>query len=489
MKRIGRLLTCVSMLAVAPPGLSGDTVPLAEHPRVREAAEVFSRWAEARREYHGIPGLAVGVASGGEVLFVRGFGFADPESGRPVEPTTPFRIGSVSKLFTATAILLLIEEGKLELDTPVEPLLGGVLPKGDFPAAAPIRLEHLLTHTSGLPREGPFPYWTTHLFPAREELLARLPQERLRTPPGSTYRYSNLGMALLGEIVARVSRESWARFVETRILRPLGMHRTVADPGPVPPAGLARAHQRRRPDGSRGTMSYYELGALAPAGSVVSTVEDLLKFASLHLEATFEGGASATLPALSRRTLAEMQRPRFVLPDWQSARGLGFLVSRREGRTYVSHGGWIGGHRADFLLDPDRKLAAVALTNADDASPWPFSRKALELLGRAVAHATSRPEPERPEAPDLWSRLVGRYTDPWEWETEVLILDSQLVLYDHAYPTEEDPEGNLVRLLPTPQPLEFRTPQGDPVRFELGPDGEVARLYRGSEYLTRLARP
>jgi CubicO group peptidase (beta-lactamase class C family) len=428
--------------------------------------------------------VAVGVLAGDEVVFAAGFGLADPVAGRPADAETRFRIGSVTKLFTATAVLLLAEEGKLRLDDPLERFLPGLVPRGPFPYAEPIRLEHLLTHTSGLPREGSFPYWTTHIFPSREEWLARLPTEEVRNPPGSVYRYSNLGMALLGEVVARASGESWGSFVERAILKPLGMNRSIADPGPEPPPDLARAFLRRRPDGQRAEVAYYDLRGGAPAGAMISTVSDLLRFAKLLLEAHFEGGPSQSLPAVSRRTLAEMLRPRYLLPNWEAARGLGFLVSRREGQTYVGHGGWVGGHRADFVLDPSRKVAAVALTNADDASPWPFSRRALELFGRVVASLRSDPKPEPPAPPANWKPLLGRYTDPWGWETEVLILDGKLTLYDRTYPPEDNPEERLIRLQPTADPWVFRTEDGDSVRFELDGKGQVVRLYRNAEYLT-----
>ncbi len=472
-------------LALVPvAAVAANATSLAEHPKVQEAARLFSTWAEERRRYEGIPAVVVGVVAGDELLFAAGFGSADLHSAQPADPSTRFRIGSVTKLFTATAVLLLAEKGQLRLDDSIERYLPGLLPKPTFPAAEPIRIEHLLTHTSGLPREASFPYWTTHQFPSREEWLARLPFEGVRNPPGSTYRYSNLGMALLGEVVARVSGTSWGHYVEHRLLRPLGMNRSVADPGPQAPTDLARAHLRRRLPSSRRELNYYELRSFVAVGGMVSTVADLLQFARLQLEASFEGGPSTLLPELSRRTLAEMQRPRFVLPNWQQARGLGFLVSRRDGRTYVGHGGWVGGHRADFLLDPERKLAAVALTSADDAQPWPFSRRALEIFGQAVASARSKPTSERGSSPPIWRNLVGRYTDPWDWETEVLIRDGELTLYERTYPPEENPEERLVRLLPTEDPLLFHTEDGDRVRFELEPDGRVARLYRNAEYLT-----
>lgn len=461
-------------------------------PKVADAAALYDLWVGEQLAYHQIPGVVVGVVSGSELLWAKGYGTTDLAGGVPLTPTTPFRIGSVSKLFTATAILQLRDAGKLRLDDPVVKLLPWFQVPNPFPGAPPITVEHLLTHTSGLSREGPFPAWTTHQFPSREELRATISQVTVISPPGKSYRYSNLGLALLGEIVAAVSGESWAGYVARHIAQPLGMRATTGAPTAATLAALPRQHRRRQPDGSRGTLDYYETGALAPAAAVISTLEDLARFAALHLTAdpagvvATQGRASGTpslASVLAPATVFEMQRPHFVYPSWTGGRGLGFAVSRRDGRTYVSHGGWIGGHRTDFLLDPERKLAAIALTNADDASPGLFARQALDLIGGAITAGTATPPKSAATlSPDpTWQRYVGRYTDPWDWQIDVLVADGALCLYEHGYPPADDADESLTRLTPAPDGT-FRTPDGEIVRFEIGADGKVTRMYRRADY-------
>lgn len=478
---ISALVTAAVLAGAAPSALAAEEPAAAANPRLAEAAALYDLWAGEQLAYNGIPGVVVGVVSRNGLVWAKGYGTTDLEGGVPLTPSTRFRIGSVSKVFTATAILQLRDGGKLRLDDPVAKHLPWFKVPNPFPTAPPITIEHLLTHTSGLSRESPFAAWTTHEFPTRAELRAAMPRVAVISPPGKSYRYSNLGVALLGEVVAAVSGESWAAYVRQHITAPLGMSSTTGAPTATEIALLPRQHRRKQPDGSRGTLDYYDTGAIAPAAAIVSTLEDLARFAAFELTADPAGPPAGGAQVLSGPTLAEMHRPHFVNTKWTGARGLGWGVSRRDGHTYVSHGGWIGGHRADLILDPDRGLAAVALTNADDASPGFFARQALEVFGNAVAGAGAVPPAAQvPPDPD-WRLYAGTYTDPWDWEIEVLVLDGDLVLYEHGYPPEADAEEAVSRLTPAGERT-FRLPDGETLRFEVDAAGKVTRMYRRADY-------
>jgi CubicO group peptidase (beta-lactamase class C family) len=476
-----RLIRVVALVLAVPQALAAGDATSKVNPRLAEAAALYDLWATEQLAYNGIPGVVVGVVSRNGLVWAKGYGTTNLAGGVPLTSTTRFRIGSVSKVFTATAILQLRDAGKLRLDDPVVKHLPWFKVPNPFPNAPPITVEHLLTHTSGLSREAPFDAWTTHEFPSREELRAAMPRVPVISPPGKTYRYSNLGVALLGEIVAAASGESWAGYVRAHITAPLGMSSTTGAPTVAEIAALPRQHRRKQADGSRGTLDYYETGAIAPAAAIVSTLEDLARFAAFQLTADSAGPPAGGGQILSGSTLAEMHRPHFVNAKWTGGRGLGWGVSRRDGRTCVSHGGWIGGHRADVLLDPERGLAAVALTNADDASPGFFARQALAVVGGAIAKSETEPS-AAPTPPDPgWSRYVGVYTDPWDWEIQVLVLDGALVLYEHSYPPEDDAEDAISRLVPAGVHT-FRLPDGETLRFEFDATDKVTRMYRRSDY-------
>ncbi len=475
------LIAGAALAAVAPPILAAQSSSVLPSPRAAEAAALYDLWAGEQLSYNGVPGVVVGVVSRDGLVWAKGYGTTNLAGGVTPTPSTRFRIGSVSKVFTATAILQLRDAGKLRLDDPVVKHLPWFKVPSPFPTAPPITVEHLLTHTSGLSREAPFDAWTTHQFPTREELRASMPRVTVISPPGKTYRYSNLGVALLGEIVIAASGESWAGYVRTHITGPLGMTSTTGAPTAAEIGALPRQHRRKQADGSRGTLDYYETGAIAPAAAIVSTLEDLARFAAFELTADPAGAPAGGAQVLSGPTLAEMQRPHFVNAKWTGGRGLGWGISRRDGRTLVSHGGWIGGHRADVILDPDRGLAAVALTNADDASPGLFARQALAVVGGAVVASEAGPA-AAPVSPDPgWKRYLGTYTDPWDWEIEVLVLDGSLVLYEHGYPPEADAEESVSRLTPAGEHI-FKLPDGETLRFELDAAGKVTRMYRRSDY-------
>lgn len=484
------LATAALAVMTAPAGLAQEpapTDPVAEAPAVQDAIRLLDLWVDEQMTWQQIPGLAVGVVHGDELVWARGYGVTDLETEQPVTPQTLFRMGSVTKLFTATAVMLLRDAGKLRLDDPVVEHLPWFRIQSPFDDAPPITVHHLLTHTSGLPREGAFPYWTTHEFPTLEELKASLPEQETLSPPGAKYRYSNLGIALLGALVAEVSGESYAAYVRRNILDPLGMASTTLDLPREDLRGLASEYMRKTPGadsqvagvGTRRQHIYYRTHALAPAANMISNVEDMARFAVLHLP----HDAAKEPEVLSRYTLAEMRRPQFVYDSWGGGRGLGFGISHDEGTTYVVHGGWVGGHRSHLLLVPDEKIGVVAMTNGEDVSPSKFTQKAYEVVGKAIIDVTAEPSPE-PQADPEWQRLVGTYSDPWGWESRVLVLDDRLVMYGSSYPPVEDPEDNLTPLEPVEGEADtFRMPDGGHVVFESTEDGRVERLRRNHQYL------
>ncbi len=451
---------------------------IAKQAQVADAISLLDLWIEEQRAYHHLPGLALAVVYDQELVWARGYGLSDLEKQAPVSPETVFRIGSITKLFTATAIMQLRDAGKLRLDDPVSKHLPWLEVKSTFEGEPEITVRHLLTHTSGLPREAAFPYWTTHDFPTSEQIRKAVPGQDAVYPPASKYKYSNLGMALLGEIVTAVSGEPWAGYLEKHVFQPLGMSHTSAAPGERLRRKMTTAYLRRAADGSRKIADYYETRGMAPAANIVSNVTDLARFASLQFRLGRYAGGDQILRA---STLREMHRPHWIRSDWNSALGLGFRVSRRRDKTMVSHGGWVAGHRGHLLLVPAEKVAVMVMTNADDAGPSLFSYRAYDLLGPAIARAVAPPAEEKAADP-AWQRYLGEYTDPWGWRYKVMILNHELVMYEHNYPPEDDPGDALTRLEPVAGNT-FRMADGELVTFELGADGKVERVKRRYDYI------
>jgi D-alanyl-D-alanine carboxypeptidase len=467
-----------ALLLASMPLFAGDNMKLQEQPDVADAIKVFEKWIEQHVAHRGVPGLSIAVVYDQEIVWAKGYGYSDLEKKTPATSSTGYRIGSISKLFTSTAILQLRDQGKLRLDDPVSLYLPWFTVPNALPDAPEISIRQLLTHTSGLAREADVPYWTDHVFPTRQELAEVARNQDALTPPETTYHYSNFGMSLLGEIVTEVSGQPWADYVDEKIFLPLGMASSSGAPDEQLLQGLATAYMLQGPDGTRKVMEYYDAGAIAPAGGIVSTVEDLGRFTSLQ----FRGGPAGGDQILRGSTLREMQRVHWVYDSFTGGRGLGFQVSHRDGKNFVGHGGSIGAHVSHLLMVPDEKIAVIVAINADDGSPATVARQAYDVIAPSLVNATRKPEAPKLEADPAWRRYVGLYADPWGWEYEVLILNGELLIYGYDYPPYNDASSGYTSLTPV-EGSTFRRPDNDLVTFELDDDGNVLRIKRNNNYL------
>ncbi len=467
-----------ALLAASIPVLVGAGVPLREQPQFTDAITVFDLWVEQHIDNRGVPGLSIAVVYDQEIVWSKGYGYSDLETKTPATPLTVYRIGSITKLFTSTAILQMRDQGKLRLDDPVSMYLPWFAVPNPFPDAPEITIRQLLTHTSGLSREADFPYWTDHIFPTRAELADSVPEQDVINPPETTYHYSNLGMSLLGEIVTQVSGQPWAVYVQENILTPLAMLSSSTAPDDELIERMATPYQIEGPDGTRISMEYYDAGAIAPAGGIVSTVEDLGRFTSLQ----FRGGPAGDDQILKGSTLREMQRVHWVYDSFSGGRGLGFAVNRRNGKIFVGHGGSIGGDVTNLLMVPDEKIAVIVAINADNGSPLTVARQAYAIFAPPILAATSKPSPPKPEAEPSWQRYVGLYADPWGWEYEVLIHDGGLVIYGYDYPPWDNASTGYSELTPL-EGTTFRRPNKELLTFELDENGDVIRIKRNNNYL------
>ena len=467
-----------ALLLISMPLFAGAEVKLQEQPEVADAIRVFDKWVRQHISDRNVPGLSIAIVYDQEIVWAEGYGYSDLEEKVPATPSTVYRIGSITKLFTSTAVLQLRDQGKLRLDDPVSLYLPWFSVRNPFPDAPEITIRQLLTHTAGLSREADFPYWTDHIFPTREELAEAVPDQDAINPPETTYHYSNLGMSLLGEIVTEVSGHPWADYVQEKILQPLGMSSSSTDPGEELLRRLATAYMLEGPDGTRKSMEYYEAGAIAPAGGIVSTVEDLGRFTSLQ----FRDGPAGGDQILKGSTLREMQRAHWVFDSFSGGRGLGFSVSHRDGKNFVGHGGSIGAHVTNLLTVPSEKTAVIVAINADDGSPFTVAKQAYSVFAPPLLKATRVPEAPKPEADPEWQRYVGLYADPWGWEYEVLILGGNLVMYGYDYPPWDNAATGYTRLTPV-EGSTFRRPNNELVYFELDEEGDVMRIKRNNNYL------
>lgn len=447
-------------------------------PGLSSRLKLLEAWVESSLAYRDQPGLSLGIVRDQELIWERGFGLADTDAGRVADADTLYRIASISKLFTAIAVMQLRDEGRVRVDEPIQSYLPWFSVRGRAPDWPETTLWQLLTHTSGLPREAAFPYWNENDFPDADQIRKTVPEQELVHPPETRWKYSNLAYALAGMVVEAVSGRSYSDWVAARICAPLEMTSTTVEVGGDRRDRLAVGYGRRMPGNVREVRPFSDTRAIGAAGGVVSSVRDLARFASFLFHPAGKG-------VLRPATIREMQRVHWARPDWQGGWGLGFSLVRRGERTLVGHGGWLAGYQSSLTTSPLDKIAVIALGNADDAAPYPGrAESVVDRVWSWVAPAM-RPLPAPPPPPEpIWARYVGLYRSAWG-DRQILELDGRLTM---IAPTELDPFPLRVTLDPVGE-HRFRTrsdapfgEDGDPVVFEFGADGEVARLRVGESY-------
>ena len=446
---------------------------------VKGAERLFEAWLTSQIAYRGLPGVAVGVVHDQELIWARGFGYADIDKKLPVTPATRFRMASHSKLFTATAIMQLRDAGKLRLDDPVSRYLPWFTPERAESDDPEITVEELLTHSSGLSREAGS-HWSDLKFPTADEVRNYVRQNKAIYPPEVRWKYSNLAYTLAGMIVESLSGEPFGNYVQNHIFNPLAMRSSSID---RMDDLLAIGYGRRMPDGKRQTFPFVDARAMAPATGVTSTVEDMAKFISLQFRKGKRGGSQI----LSSGALRQMHRVRMLENNWTTGNAIGFAVNRDNDRLYIGHGGSYPGYKTHTLIQLEDKIGVIVLTNGDDSEPNVIARHLMKIVGSAVVKAAASAG-----KPDLWdpswSRFAGLYRSAFR-DAAVVELNKQLVMID---PTANNPDQQS-KLVPLGNGLfRMEAPSGgsaigETVRFT-EQNGAVVRMHVGDSFSERVRR-
>jgi len=353
--------------------------------------EELGRRLRAAQSEQRLPSIAASVFRRGEILWQEATGLADVEGGQAASPDTQYRIGSITKTFTAVCVMQLRDAGELSLDDP----LTEVVPES---VHAPT-LGRMLAHGSGLQREPPGEIWETLRAPTREELVARIAEAEQVVSPGSWWHYSNLAYALLGEVVARKTGKIWEEALRERVLDPLGLGRTTPEAEEPAARGYFvepysdAVRLEREPD----------LGGSGALGKLWSTVRDLARWGSFLADGDDRVLAASTLEEMSHvRTMVDHD-------GWSLAWGTGLELYRSGEHVFVGHGGAMPGHLAGLVVNRKTGIGAAVLTNTS-AGGKPEAL-ALELANAAIA--------ARPQGSDAWqpgeepspelAELLGRW--------------------------------------------------------------------------------
>ena len=341
-----------------------------------------------------IPGLVISVVKGGDILLKKGYGLADLEAKRPMSPDkTIVRIGSIGKVFTATAVMQLVEQGKLGLDDDVNHHLKDFQLDASFPE--PVRVKHLLTHTGGFDDDYiKKALSATEVVPLGQYLATRMPPRVM--PAGEFFSYSNHGIALAGYLVEAVSGKPYEQYVREHILQPLGMYRT---------------HYERHADTATGYMydgTYKPQPYLyindGPAGSWDATAMDMAHFMISHLQL----GRFNDVRILEESSARAMQQRQFTNDPRLPGIGYAFFLRDKRGKRLVSHGGAFFGLYAHMLLIPKERLGIFFAFNKLNLTEGLKVRRAL--VNAFLERYFPTEEQALPQSPPDFDHRADRFT-------------------------------------------------------------------------------
>jgi CubicO group peptidase (beta-lactamase class C family) len=427
-------------------------------------AAKLERLVRARQREKRLASLAAAVLRDGEVIWDCAVGTANVDSGTEATPDTQYRVGSITKTFTAAAVMQLRDAGKLDLEDTLDRHIDG--------SAHRPTIRRLLSHASGLQRETQDDSWLKLRFAAPDELVETLGQAELVLPAGARYHYSNLAYALLGIVVERVSGVPYVDYVREHFLERLGLTRLSFEP--EPPAATGYVAQPYL-DGVWDTIDV-ETGAWASAGQLWGTVGDLCRW-----------GAFLADPdeAIIAKASAEEMRTVQVIADherWLSGYGLGLGLVRDGDRILAGHGGSMPGFIAGLYFSAKEKVAIAVLTNESGAD---LGELEPTLLRTTVEEWPVAPEPWRVGQPPpddvvpllgIWFMEAGRLTFRWR-EGKLEARHDGMPDWQPSSVFERESEDRW-RTVSGPE-------HGEALRIERAEDGSVTRMVWAGYPVTR----
>jgi CubicO group peptidase (beta-lactamase class C family) len=433
---------------------------------------------------HRLPGAAVGVVHGDDLVWSAGIGFADIAARREPDASTLYRIASITKTFTGTAIMQLRDEGRLHLDDPIVSYVPELRDAASpFGSIETVTIRRMLSHESGLMSDPPGTDWSTPSYEALvERNLERVGEIGTRVPPNTQQKYSNLAYQLLGEVVARVTGAPYVDHVRSAILEPLGMVNTHFEP-------LSEDALARRATGydARWLSDELDLADISmmvwAEGGLWSCVSDLARWLAFQFHE--DGGGRDGGQVLAGSTLKEMHTARYLgNEEWTEAWGITWYAVRKDGVTWVQHSGGLNGFITNVCFDPRERVGAIVLLNGiADASGLSME---LGAMARApVVGAALVIEPPAP-TPDAYRSLLGLYV--LAVAGEILRLEWRDARLSVVSPTEPTWRPTLS---PTDEPDVFIVDpgvreSGERVSFNRTPDGRVSSVFLASDTWLRL---
>ncbi|MBM3994476.1 MAG: serine hydrolase [Planctomycetes bacterium] len=361
-------------------------------------------WIDREAKAKTIPSISIALVDDQRIVLSESVGLADPDAKTPATPQTPYRVGSVSKPFTALLLMIFVEMGLIDLDAPVQTYLPDFQPTNK--TGKKITLRQMLSHRSGLVREGPVGNYFDDSQPSIADTVKSLNHTELVYEPGKTTSYSNMAFATVGRVLEVTQKEGFVKLMQRKLLDPIGMtdssfllNDTLRKRLPKAPMWTYTGREFPAPG--------FEFGML-PAGNLYSSVEDQAKF----LKFLFAAGKGEKGQILKKETLESMYKIQFPEKGKKAGFGLGFFVGDIDGKRVIRHGGAVYGFSTEFAALPDEKLGVIVCASKDDANAV-TTRIANNALLMLLAQRAGKPLPKvensKPLDAGVASELAGRY--------------------------------------------------------------------------------
>lgn len=393
---------------------------------------IVDTWLSAQRDFDKLPGISVAIVQDQDIIFKKGYGYANMDKKIPMKAETIFSICSISKLFTSIAVMKLWEQGLLRLDDSLQALLPDYKIQQQYKQSVPITVHSMLTHSSGIIRDADSSWNEPNFYFQTSDELKQSMDEKQTLYPASTYfQYSNVGMSLLGEIVSKKSGKNFNDYVAENILKPLQLNNTHPYlPQKLWGSEMATGYSAMYRDGTRKPQPFFNTNAIAPAAGFSSNVIDLAKFASWQ----FRLLANNKHDVINPSTLKEMQRIQWTNPDRRFTWGLGFYIAYdANGNTTVGHDGSCPGYVSVVMADPKKKLAVTVMINAQGVDVYKYSNQIFNLLNKTISADTDQ------KNIDL-SEYEGNY-DNYAWAGETVFIQFRGKLIAFSLPSNSVSES------------------------------------------------
>lgn len=448
-------------------------------PQLEDAVRLIDRWLAYRVYANRLPGLSIGIIHQDKVLLSKGYGYADLERKQEASDITCYRIASFSKIFTAIAIMQLFERGKLHLDERVQHYLPWCVAEQQAEIKH-ITIRQLLSHTSGLDRDGDTSHWDDYRFPDLARIQQHFKRGALIYSPTEQWKYSNYGYTLLGEIVKAVSGMTYEEYVIENIVKPLGLTHTAPILSENITARLALGYSRDLPEQARQPFPLIETNIMASATGFSSNVVDFCQFMMAQLD-----GDTRLLKDETRR---EMRLIQWLREGGESDWCLGYETWKINGQRIYGHGGSFQGYRSRFGIDTERGIGVVVFANAMDAPSATLANGVLHVIDDVITHYAEYDKLAQAQPLEQAQRYEGYFRSIWG-DTATASINGGLVFYT---PGADIPPNDFHRL-EHEQGEQFIIKSGDTfgnigerARFEFDDEGQVRKLWIGPDYNERL---